>query len=253
MKNILILIGFFIPLSVSGLVDTRSAGYSKTFVDFKSKGKGFPLEIKRPVNSRSIYNGLFGYGWCSNFETRLSTLPADTIKVVECGGGMEVLYHPKGKIPNINFYVDSIMAKLKTRKVKMSKKALAKLKQDLLQSPNLRANFLEALDIKGQAKAGIKYYAQGRVKEYIVFTSRGYTRHLPNGVKENFDKPGRLIKVSDKTGHIEISWKPAKIEVMNERGQRLILSLDTKSGKIKNAVFGKKVVASYVHKGGEFG
>jgi len=249
MKNILFLIGFFISFHVFGLVDTRSAGYSKTFVDFKSKRKGFALEVVRTYNSRSLYNGLYGFGWCSNLETRLSTLPADTIKVVECGGGMEVLYHPRGKIPNINFYVDSILAKLKIRKVKMSEKALAKLKQDLLQSPNLRANFLEALDIKGQAKAGVKYYAQGRVKEYIVVTSRGYTRHLPNGLKENFDKQGRLVKVSDKNGHIEISWQPDKIQVMNERGQRLMLSLDTKSGKIKKAVFGKKVVANYGHKG----
>ena len=250
MKNILFLIiGFLLPLSVFGIVDMRSAGYSKTFLDFKSTGPGFVLEIKRTYNSRSLYNGLFGFGWCSNLETRLSVLPDGAVKVVECGGGMEVLYYPRGKVPDVRFYVSHILEKLKKRKVKMSPKALTKLENDLLKSQNLRAHFLEALDIKGQAESGLRYYAQGRVKEYIVVTSKGYTRQLPNGVKEAFDKQGRLIRSSDQSGRIEISWKPKKIQVMDERGRRLIFYLSEKSGKIKHAVFGKKIVADYTHEG----
>ena len=34
---------------------------------------------------------------------------------------------------------------------------------------------------------------------------------LPNGVKENFDKQGRLIKFFDKQGKVEISWGPKQI------------------------------------------
>ena len=249
MKNMMFLISFLFPLSVFGIVDMRSAGYSKTFVDFKSTEPGFVFEIKRTYNSRSLYNGLFGFGWCSNLETRLSVLPDSSIKIVECGGGMEVLYYPKGQVPDVRFYVSSILEKLKKRKVKMSGKALKTLEKDLLKSQNLRANFLEALDIKGQAEAGLKYYAQGRAKEYIVVTSEGYTRQLPNGVREAFDKQGRLIQSSDQSGRIEISWKPKKIQVMDERGRRLIFYLDGKSGKIKHALFGKKIVGGYTHRG----
>ena len=249
MKTILFLSFLFIPSVIFALVDTRSAGYSKTFVDFKAEGPGVVLEVKRTYSSRSLYNGLFGFGWCSNLETRLSTLPDDSIKVVECGGGMEIPYYPKGKVPNVKFYVDNIIVKLKERKVKMSKNKLAKVRKDLLKSQNLRAHFLEALDIKGQAKAGVKYYAQGRMKEYVVVTSRGYTRHLPNGVKEYFNKKGRLVGVAEKQGRIDILRKLSKIEVMDDRGRRLIFSLDKKAGKIKNIVFRKKTVASYIHKG----
>ena len=249
MQNVFFLIGLLFPLSVFGIVDTRSAGYSKNFVDFKSKGVGFILEVKRTYNSRSLYNGLFGFGWCSNLETRLSILPDGSIRVVECGGGMEVLYHPKGKVPNVNFYVSSIVTKLKERKVKMSEKALNKLKKDLLKSQNLRASFLEALEINGQAKAGLKYYAQGRVKEYVMVNSQGYIRQLPNGFKETFNKQGRLIKSSDNQGKIEIAWNLKNIQVMDERGRRLIFHLDKQGGKIKSVVFGKKTVAQYIHKG----
>ena len=44
MKNIIFLFALFFPLIVFGIVDTRSAGYSKTFVDFKSDGPGFPFK-----------------------------------------------------------------------------------------------------------------------------------------------------------------------------------------------------------------
>ena len=249
MRNLLLFLIFVLPLSSLAVVDTRSAGYSKTFTDFKTSDSAYPLEIKRTYNSRSLYNGLFGFGWCSNLETRLTVLPDGMIKVVECGGGMEVLYQPKGKTPDVNSYVNIILKKLKAKKVKMSEKSFNKLKRDLLKSQNLRANFLSALDIKGQAEKGLKYYAQGRVKEYVVFTSRGYTRYLPNGLKENFNKEGRLIQSSNRNGKVEISWDSKQVQVMNDRGQRLILFLNSKTGKAEKAVYKKKTVAKYTHKG----
>ena len=252
MKNTVFLTVFFFPLVVFGIVDTRSAGYSKTFIDFTLPDSVPTVEVKRTYNSRSLYNGLFGFGWCSNLETRLTVLPeprGSSLRVVECGGGMEVLYHPKGKVPNVKFYVDSILEKIKKRKVRLSAKALQKLKSDLLKSPNLRASFLSELDIKGQALAGVKYYAKGRVKEYITADSRGYTRHLPSGVKERFDKQGRLVRSSDRQGRFEVSWLAQRIQVMDQRGRRLIFHLDEKSGKIEKVTYGKKTVASYTHEG----
>ena len=245
MKKIYFLISLFFPLMVFGIVDTRSAGYSKTFVDFNEE----LLKIERTYNSRSLYNGLFGFGWCSNLETQLTELPDNSIKVVECGGGREILYHPKGKLPNIKLYVDQILSKIAERKIKMSSKALKKLERDLKQSPNLRAHFLEALDIKGQAKAGLKYFAQGRGTEYIFVTSKGFVRKLPNGFRDVFNKKGRLIESSSPEGKIEITWKAKKIQVMDQKGRRLTFHLDKSGGKIEKAVFRKKTIVSYTHKG----
>ena len=245
MKKIYFLLNLFFPFLVFGIVDTRSAGYSKTFVDFN---EGL-LKIERTYNSRSLYNGLFGFGWCSNLETQLTELPDNSIKVVECGGGREFLYHPKGKLPDVQLYVSQILQKIKERKIKMSPRSLKKLKKDLLQSPNLRSHFLEALDIKGQAKAGLKYYAQGRGTEYIFMTSKGFVRKLPNGLRDVFNKKGRLIESSNQEGKIEITWKANKIQVMDQRGRRLTFHLDKSGSKINKAFFGKKLVVSFTHKG----
>ena len=248
MRVIIFLISLFLSFSAFSIVDTRSAGYSKTFIDFKSRDSNVPLVIERTYNSRSLYNGLFGFGWCSNLETLLAVLPDNSLKVVECGGGMEVLYHLQGRVPNVNLYVGAILKQIKSREVKMSKKALDKLRKDLLQSHTLRADFMKALQIKGQAQSGLKYYAQGRSNEYILVHSEGYTRYLPNGLREKFDKQGRLLKSSDKQGHIEISWKSNQVQIMDERGNRLGLFFN-KQGKVNQARYNKLSVAKYSYKG----
>jgi len=110
-------ISFLILLSANsfGIVDVRSAGYSKTFVDFKSQARGFNLKIERTYNSRSLFNGLFGFGWCSNIETQLEVLPDNSLKVTECGGGMEVFYYPKNKQANVDLQVQLILKEIKKR------------------------------------------------------------------------------------------------------------------------------------------
>ena len=237
---------FFYPLISFGIVDTRSAGYSKTFTDFSSKDSSYPLEIKRTYNSRSIYNGLFGFGWCSNFETRLSVLPDQNIRVVECGGGMEILYHLPGKNPDVNLYVDQILSELKKRKVKLTTAKVQKLKRDLLSSKNVRAEFLKSLNITGKALKGKKYFAQGRAKETIVYTDKGYKRSLPNGFEELFNNEGRLIESQYKNNKIELSWSDKKVEIMDDLGNKLTLPLN-KNGKVTQALYNRKTVAQYKH------
>lgn len=247
-----------IPVSVFGVVDTRSAGYSKTFVDYESKGSGLPLSIVRTYGSRSLFNGIFGFGWCSNLETRVSKLPDGSLKVVECGGGMEIAYHLKGQLPDIPLQVQCIMKGIKKKRVGLAGQSLKKLEKDLLQSSTLREDFLQALgDDKSdkacwhkEPKTGNKYYARGRVKEYIVVTSKSYIRYLPDGTKEYFNKQGRLVKISSRQSKIEIDWShPQRIKMRDERGRQLTLYLN-KSGKVKTAKLGKKrVVGSYQHQG----
>ena len=85
----------FTPSFVLGLVDAKSGNYKKTFSDFKIEGDAFPLSLDRTYNSRSLYRGLFGMGWCSSLETKLDILPDNTVKVTECGGGQATIFQSK--------------------------------------------------------------------------------------------------------------------------------------------------------------
>ena len=73
------------------LVDMNNAGYSNTFLDLDVPGTGYQLRVMRAYKSRTIFNGMFGFGWCSEFETRLSITGLGLPKINECGDGQQVL------------------------------------------------------------------------------------------------------------------------------------------------------------------
>ncbi|MCS6838698.1 MAG: DUF6531 domain-containing protein [Bdellovibrionaceae bacterium] len=71
------------------IVDMKNANYSNTWIDMDVGGSGYDLKVLRTYNSRSLYEGIFGFGWCSNFETQAVIGQSDLIKIIECGAGQE--------------------------------------------------------------------------------------------------------------------------------------------------------------------
>ncbi len=55
------------------------------------QGERLPVQIHRTYNSKSRFHGLFGIGWCSNLETKL-TIENRRLKIQECGSGRTVKY-----------------------------------------------------------------------------------------------------------------------------------------------------------------
>ena len=211
MKNHIIICSLFVSFSAMALVDTKNGNYTKTYVDFSSDG--FTLE--RAYNSRSIYRGLFGYGWCSNLETRVEVLPDNSLKVVECGGGLEVAY---GR-PNRQKMIQQIMVRVKKKKG-LSKRYVNKLAMDLQKSSSLQSELMRAFGLKGKARAGQRYQAIGRPGEMILFTGSEYRRSFSDGKKQIFNKQGHLVMESDpKGGWMKIVRRgPAIQKVLTNKG-----------------------------------
>ena len=191
MKSQIIVYSLFVSFSALALVDTKNGNYTKTYMDFSSDG--FTLE--RAYNSRSIYRGLFGYGWCSNLETRVEVLPDNSLKVVECGGGLEVAYGQ----PNRQKMIQQIMIRVRKKKG-LSKRYVNKLAADLQKSSSLQSELMRAFSLKGKARAGRKYQAVGRSGEEILFTGSEYRRSFSDGKKQIFNKQGYLVMEADPKG-----------------------------------------------------
>jgi YD repeat-containing protein len=73
----LALFSFFSP-SASADVNMLDASFRQTFIDAQVAG----LKIERRYDSRSTYLGLFGFGWCSTFDSKLDIR---TLKLNDCG------------------------------------------------------------------------------------------------------------------------------------------------------------------------
>jgi YD repeat-containing protein len=82
-------------LPVAAIVDMKNANYSHTWIDLELPGSGYDLKIVRTYNSRSLYEGMFGFGWCSNFETVLQ-VAKNELRIMECGAGQETLFVSRG-------------------------------------------------------------------------------------------------------------------------------------------------------------
>lgn len=80
------------------LIDTKNANYSQSWIDLELPGAGYDLKVQRTYNSRTLYEGLFGFGWCSNFETSL-TPNAKSVVLTECGAGRETVFNLKSGTP----------------------------------------------------------------------------------------------------------------------------------------------------------
>ena len=211
MKKQLIFYVLLMHFSALALVDTKNGNYTKTYVDFMADG--FTLE--RAYNSRSIYQGLFGYGWCSNLETRVEVLPDNSLRVIECGGGLEVSY---GR-PNRQKTIQQIMSQIRKKKG-LTKKYISNLSKDLEKSPTLQSELIRAFNLRGKAKAGQRYRALGRPGESLLFTGNEFRRNHVDGKKQVFNKKGYLVMETNSKGEwMKIVRKGTKIQkILTNKG-----------------------------------
>lgn len=67
-------------------IDVTNLNYTQSWIDFQTDN-GFRIE--RAYNSRTLYDGAFGFGWCSDFESRLKALRSGFV-LATCGAGAEI-------------------------------------------------------------------------------------------------------------------------------------------------------------------
>jgi len=92
-KWIILAIVLLVSHKTYAIVDMKNANYSHTWIDIEVPGSGYDLKVIRTYNSRSLFDGVFGFGWCSNFETELKFNSKTSLKVVECGAGQETTFN----------------------------------------------------------------------------------------------------------------------------------------------------------------
>lgn len=223
MKKLSFLIGTLVATQALAIVDMKNANFANSWVDLEVPGSGYDLKVTRTYNSKSLFEGIFGFGWCSDFETSLQVTAEGNIKLTECGAGQEIFYTPRefGR-KEIDRTIGQIIDKVKASK-KVDEKALKSLAEDMISDHDLRSKFAFAYKVSVPAKEGMKFFANGREVESITLAKGVYTRHLPDGSFMRFDKIGRLTHMYDKNGNfLKLDYDSANLkEIVDNNGRRL--------------------------------
>ncbi len=228
MRRLLPLVFILLSSTAQAVVDMRNANYAESFVDMQVPGTGYSLEVMRSYNSRSIFSGIFGYGWCSDFETKIDVTLEGNLRLTECGGGMEISYYPSNfDTGAINKVVENIISRVKANNKSASKQYLETLAQQIRQDGELREIWAKEVGLKPRAqRSGTVYLANGSETDRIVFSGDAYERQLPDGTRQKFDKGGRLAYLYDRNGNfLKFNYNGASLtEVVDNSGRKLSLS-----------------------------
>lgn len=241
------------PLESFAIVDMKGANYSDSWTDLIVPGVGYDLRVNRTYNSRSLFNGLFGFGWCSDFETKIDVTPESTLRLTECGAGQEITYWPKsynqGKLDGT---VKSIMAEVKKRRPDLRPDYIANLEKEMKTNEYMREEFSKRMNMKGKVEDGVTYLANGREAENIKLQGGMYKRTLPDGTFQLFDPvSGRLVQMYDKNqNYLKLTWEKDQLnQVADNLGRKLSFKYNPANKKVAEIVGPNNLVAKYSVKG----
>lgn len=223
-----ILISFvllFLSQTSWALVDMRNANFAETWSDITVPGAGYDLKVQRTYNSRTLFSGMFGAGWCSDFETNIAFTPEGTINLTECGAGSQITYAPA----NFDFKaevatVQEIMKIIRAKNSQYPEESLRALEERLRNDTNFRIESARNLRIaRGTNAKQQTYFANGRQWENIRFDGNEYIRTLSDGSFQKFDKQGRLIAMHDKNRNfLNLKYDNKSLtEISDNQGRRL--------------------------------
>ncbi len=175
---------------VQALVAITNGNYFTGFVDLNhpNAGPGFQLKLERTYNSRSQYNGFFGYGWGTEFESFLVPAADGSVVIQESGGGEKTRFTPKGfsKTDLDKFIAELIKAKQKKQGGGFRADVYsAKLRKDA----DFRDEEGRTLGVMPTLPEGTKLFTSQRGdKQTVTVVKDGFVREFGTGKVVYFTK-----------------------------------------------------------------
>lgn len=241
------LLSFFSNESYA-VVDLKNANYTNTWIDLDVSGSGYDLKIIRTYNSRSLFNGIFGFGWCSEFETSMDITAEGSLKIKECGGGQEIVYSPKPvSETDIEKSVVEIMKRVKQDpKNKYSANRLVEIQKDLKTDDDFRSRMAKYYGYLPEIKEGTKYFASGREVENITYNKNHYTRTLADGTLQRYSLDGKLTHIYDKNNnYLKFEYEKGILKTVADNNGKTLTFKYYQNNKVKEILGPNGLVVEY--------
>lgn len=234
---------------VHALVDMNNASYSNAWIDLELPGSGYDMKVVRAYKSRTIFNGMFGFGWCSDFETKLETMSEGNIKISECGDGQETVFSAREITKkDVDTTISQVITKVKAEgKIKAtSSEYWKKLADQLAEDDDMRSDYARKYGIVVPIKEGTKFMANGKEVENVVANKDYYTRTLPDGSSQRYDKQGRLTHMYDKNNNfLKFEYDKELLKEIVDNNSRKLTFKYYPNKKVKQITGPNNVITEY--------
>lgn len=239
-------------------VSLKNGNFFIGYTDLTHSG-GIEPKIERVYNSKSSHDGMFGFGWGSDYEVYLKISADGSVVVHENGGGAQNRFTP----PQINTAeVDKAVNDIVAAKIKapggMSAQLAEQDKQRLRNDARYRNDEWERLYDQGLVKS--RQVTEGAVLKSNKFSFQvikkikdGYVRYFDNGQVQTFDDKGRMVRMADKNGNfLTLSYdKAGHIAAIQDSLNRRMNFTFNSAGKVEKVVGENGKTCSYKYKGDE--
>jgi YD repeat-containing protein len=196
-------------------VNLKNGNFYISYTDIVVPGGGKKLEITRTYNSKSTEVGWFGFGWGSEFETRLELSADGSVIIHEHGSGAKTRFTPKTA-------VDAVAASTKIvnemkKKTALTETAAADLVKKLASNAELRHTYAMNFGVQASIAPGSTLYSNDRGPQELFVTKEGFKRAHSDGRNDFFNNEGQLVKIADKSGYsVGFSYKNGQLDSIKD-------------------------------------
>lgn len=183
------------PLSAKAMVAIGNGNYFIGFTDLEHEAapNTFQLRIQRTNNSRSQFDGVFGFGWGSDYEAFLLPSADGSVVIQESGGGDKTRFSP-AELPKAELV--KTVDRMADAYFKKHKVAAGNLKAKWLDDANERDEASRDLGVFPELPVGTKLFSTQRGdKQTVSVIKGGYVREYGDGKQELFNVK---VDVTDK-------------------------------------------------------
>ena len=252
MKKITILIATLMSISFAHAradVSLRNGNFFVSFRDISYPG-GIEPRVDRVYNSKSDFNGIYGSGWGTEYETHLTMDPDGSLIVTEYGGGANNRFLPKdysakGLETGVNLIVDAG----KKAGVVSTAKEVENYRKKLINDFDFRSRQYSVFVNKGLLPRkvvadGTQYTTTEYQYQYITKVKGGYVRILEAGGIQKFNEAGKLVQLMDRNKNF--------LNFTYDKGNHLIQLVDNQNRKMNFSYNQQNLVEKITGESGKY-
>jgi YD repeat-containing protein len=228
----LFLISFFLVKVNGQFINATNGNFFINYSDVEFQSDSLPFNISRSYNSTSVAKGWFGTGWGGPYETYLHTIPGGGVVVFYWGGTVEIFRPAEWDRSEIAAAVERLAEIAFKNGEVQTPEDIVKLKERYTENEVTRVKqWVKAIRSGAVSEydlpAGLKLSSTRTESSFVEVLSDGFRLPQQGGAFWQFDKTGRMEKITDKKGNqISFSYSGTRrnpFEISDNAGNKVSL------------------------------